>query len=69
MLLFCVAPFILFRWDPSQILLHWNSQFVVGGGLSFMTFLEYVKWTYQLPGGWWFLGWVWLPALGIASLP
>jgi Gpi18-like mannosyltransferase len=67
MLLFCVAPFMLFGWDPSQILLHWNSQFVVGGGLSFMTFLEYVKWTYQLPGGWAFLGWLWLPALGIAT--
>jgi Gpi18-like mannosyltransferase len=67
MLVFCVIPFLVFGWDPSQILLHWNSQFVVGGGLSFMTFLEYVKWTYQLPGGWWFLGWVWLPALGIAS--
>jgi hypothetical protein len=67
MLLFCVAPFWIFGWDPSQILLHWNSQFVVGGGLSFMTFLEYVKWTYQLPGGWAFLGWLWLPALGIAT--
>jgi Gpi18-like mannosyltransferase len=67
MLLFCVAPFWIFGWDPSQILMHWNSQFVVGGGLSFMTFLEYVKWTYQLPGGWAFLGWLWLPALGIAT--
>jgi Gpi18-like mannosyltransferase len=68
MLLFCVAPFIILNWDPSQILLHWNSQFVVGGGLSFMTFLEYVKWTYQLPGQWWFLGWLWLPALAFATL-
>ena len=67
MLLFCLAPFIIFRWDPSQILQHWNSQFVVGGGLSFMTFLEYVKWTYQLPGPWWFLGWLWLPALAVAT--
>jgi Gpi18-like mannosyltransferase len=68
MLLFCVAPFIILGWNPSQILLHWNSQFVVGGGLSFMTFLEYVKWTYQLPGQWWFLGWLWLPALALAML-
>jgi len=67
-LLFCVAPFIILRWNPSEIFLHWNSQFVVGGGLSFMTFLEYVKWTYQLPGQWWFLGWLWLPALAIATL-
>ncbi len=67
MLLFCVAPFILFGWDPSPILLHWNSQFTVGGAMSFMTFLEYVKWTYQLPSQWAFLGWLWVPALVIAT--
>jgi Gpi18-like mannosyltransferase len=67
MFLFCVAPFFLLRWNPSPILLHWNNQFTVGGGLSFMTFLEYVIWTYQLPGQWWFLGWLWVPALGFAT--
>ena len=67
MLLFCVVPFIIFKWNPSEIFQHWNSQFVVGGGLSFMTFLEYVSWTYQLPGQWWFLGWLWVPALGLAA--
>jgi hypothetical protein len=67
MLLFCVAPFILFGWDPSPILQHWDTQFTVGGGLSFMTFLEYVKWSYQFPGQWWFLGWLWVPALGLAA--
>jgi len=67
MFLFCVAPFILLGWNPSPIPLHWNSQFTVGGGLSFMTFLEYVKWTYQLPGQWWLLGWLWVPALAIAT--
>jgi hypothetical protein len=67
MLLFCVTPFILFRWNPSVILLNWNSQFTVAGALSFMTFLEYIKWTYQLPVQWAFLGWVWVPALAIAT--
>ncbi len=67
MLLFCIAPFVLLEWDPSIILQHWDFHFTVGGGLSFMTFLEYTKWTYQLPGPWWFLGWVWLPALGLAA--
>ena len=67
MILFCVAPFILFKWNPSLILQHWNFHFTVGGGLSFMTFLEYTKWTYQLPGQWWFLGWLWIPALGFAT--
>ena len=33
-----------------------------------MTFLEYTEWSYALPGLWWFLGWLWLPALGIATL-
>ena len=68
MILFCVIPFFIFKWDPSPILQHWNNQFTVGGGLSFMTFLEYVKGTYLLPGQLWFLGWLWLPALGISSL-
>jgi hypothetical protein len=34
--------------------------------MSFMTFLEYVRWSYTLPEQWWFLGWLWVPALGIA---
>jgi hypothetical protein len=67
MLLFCMAPFVLLGWDPSLILLHWNAHFTVGGGLSFMTFLEYIQWSYQLPGQWWFVGWIWIPALGIAA--
>jgi hypothetical protein len=67
MILFCITPFVVFEWDPSPILQHWNFHFTLGGGLSFMTFLEYTKWTYQLPGQWWFLGWLWIPALGFAT--
>lgn len=67
MLLFCIAPFILLGWDPSPILKHWNAQFTVGGAMSFMTFLEYVKGSYELPGPWWFLGWLWVPALAVAT--
>jgi hypothetical protein len=67
MFLFCIVPFILFGWDPSPILQHWNAHFSVGGGLSFMTFLEYVNWSYLLPGQWWFLGWLWVPALVVAT--
>ncbi len=65
--LFCAVPFVLFGWDPSPILQHWNFHFTVGGGLSFMTFLEFTNWSYQLPGQWWVLGWLWVPALGIAT--
>jgi len=67
MILFCVAPFILLGWNPTIILQHWNAHFTTGGGLSFMTFLEYTEWSYQLPGQWWFLGWGWIPALGLAA--
>jgi hypothetical protein len=66
-LLFCIAPFFLFGWDPAVILQNWNYHFTVGGGLSFMTFLEILKQSYQLPGNWWLLGWLWVPALAIAT--
>ncbi len=62
-----VGPFAILGWDPSPILLHWNAHFTVGGGLSFMTFLEYVEGSYQLPGLWWLLGLLWVPALVIAA--
>jgi hypothetical protein len=64
-LLLCLAPFVLFRWDPTPILNGWNAHFTVGGGMSFMTFFELVKDSYQLPGVWWLLGLAWIPALGI----
>jgi hypothetical protein len=67
MVLFCVAPFALFGWNPAPIFQHWNFHFTVGGGLSFMTFLESLKHSYQLTGNWWIIGWCWVPALGIAS--
>ena len=65
--LFCAAPFALFGWSAAPILQHWDFHFAVGGGLSFMTFLEYTQWSYALPGSSWFLGWLWVPALGIAT--
>ncbi len=67
LVLFCVAPFWIFGWDPSPIFQGWNAHFVVGGGMSWMSFYEYLKDSYQLPGQWWLLGLVWVPALGIAA--
>jgi Gpi18-like mannosyltransferase len=67
LVLFCAAPFVLFQWDPSVIFQHWNAHFSVGGGLSFMTFLEALNHSYQLPGSWWIMGWCWVPALCIAA--
>jgi hypothetical protein len=67
-ILFCVVPFIIFGWDPSPIFRGWNAHFTVGGGMSFMTFLELLKGSYSLPGQWWLLGLAWVPALGIGIL-
>ena len=67
-ILFCVVPFILLGWDPTPIFRGWNAQFSVGGGISFMTFLELMKGSYQLPAQWWLLGLAWIPALGVGIL-
>jgi hypothetical protein len=68
LLLLVVAPFGLLGWDASPILRHWNAHFTVGGGMSFLTFYELLKDTYQLPGLWWLLGLAWIPALGMGIL-
>jgi hypothetical protein len=67
-LLFCALPFVIFGWSPAPILQHWDFHFTVGGALSFMTFLEYTNWSNALPGQLWFLGWLWVPAIGIAMV-
>jgi hypothetical protein len=67
MLVFCVAPFPILGWDASPILEHWNAHFVVGGGLSWLAFLELTQGSYQLPGNGWLLGLLWLPALAAAA--
>jgi Gpi18-like mannosyltransferase len=68
MFIFCFLPFILLKWDASPILLHWNAQFSVSGGMSLGTLYELLKDTYILPGNWWLLGFIWLPAILIATL-
>jgi hypothetical protein len=68
LILFCVAPFVVFRWDPSVILQNWNAHFTAAGGMSILTFYELLTDSYQLPGLWWLLGMVWIFALGLSSL-
>jgi hypothetical protein len=63
---FCTLPFLLLRWDPTPILQGWNAHFTVGGAMSFMTFFELLTDSYQLPGDWWLLGLIWIPAMTIA---
>lgn len=67
-LAFCVLPFIVFRWDPSPIFQNWNAHFIIGGGMSFLTFLELTRNSYFLPQAWLFLGIIWIPALAVTSL-
>jgi hypothetical protein len=67
MALFCAGPFLIFRWDPSIIFSHWNAQFSVGGGLSFMTFQELLAGSYKLPGWLAALGFVWVPAVTLST--
>jgi hypothetical protein len=68
LLVFCIAPFFIFGWDPAPILGHWNAHFTVGGGISLFSFYELLKDTYVLPGNWWLLSLIWIPALGLAML-
>ncbi len=67
MLIFCVLPFLILRWDASPILHGWNAQFSVSGGMSLTTLYELLKDTYLLPGYWWLLGFIWLPAILISA--
>lgn len=65
-ILVCAIPFLLLNWDPTPIFRGWNAHFTVAGGMSFMTFYELLKDTYQLRGSWWLLGLAWIPAIGFA---
>lgn len=68
LLTFCVAPFFIFGWDLAPILRHWNAHFTVGGGISLLSFYELFTDKYLLPGNWWLISLIWIPALGIAML-
>ncbi len=67
MLAFCVLPFFIFAWDATPILHGWNTQFTVSGGMALTTLYELIAGTYVLPGEWWLLGALWLPAILIGA--
>jgi len=62
-----ISPFFIFRWDPAIVLNNWNAHFTVGGGMSYLTFLELFQGSYTLPGFLWLVGILWMPILLIAS--
>jgi Gpi18-like mannosyltransferase len=66
--LFCVAPFFVFGWDAEPIIKNWNAHFTVVGGMSLLTFFELLFNSYLLLNGWWLLGMLWVPAVGIALI-
>ncbi len=63
---FCVLPFFVFGWDPGIILRGWNAQFASAGGLSLFSFYELLGKGYALPPGMDFVGFLWVPALGLS---
>jgi hypothetical protein len=68
MLVFCILPFVIFKWDASPIYHGWNNQFTVSGGMSITTLYELVADTYVLPGRWWLLGVLWIPATIVGAI-
>lgn len=66
-LLFCVLPFVIFKWDPGIIFHNWNAIFTVGGAMSYLVILEPIQNSYQLHGSWWLIGLIWIPVLLLAA--
>ncbi len=63
----CVLPFFILGWDATPIFHGWNTQFTVSGGMALTTLYELTAGTYVLPGWWWLLGVLWLPAIFIGA--
>jgi len=63
-----VVPFVLPGWDPWPILHDWNVHFTLTGGLALSTVFRLWHDPFELPGWWWLVGLVWIPALGVAML-
>ena len=64
---FCVMPFILFKWDPTVIFKNWNAHFIVAGCMSFMSISEIWNKSFQITGPWRYLGMLWAPALFVLT--
>ena len=63
-----VVPFLALGWDPSAIAHRWNGHFVLTGGLALTTAFRVWRDPLVLPGWWWLVGLVWIPALAVAAL-
>jgi len=63
----CIAPFPLLGWSASP-LGKLNAQFMMTGTMSYMTVVRLAKDPLLLPGHWWLLGLLWVPALVAAAV-
>jgi hypothetical protein len=63
-----VAPFVLLGWDATPILRHPNAHFLMSGAMSYMTVVRLFRDPLLLPGHWWLLSLLWIPAVGAAAV-
>ena len=68
LLVLCVVPFVVLRWDPGIIQANWNAQFSMAGGLSWLSIYELVTGGITLPSSWQILGFLWVPAVTVAAM-
>ncbi len=64
----CLLPFLVLHWNASPIFHGWHEQFSVSGGMTLTTLYELITDTYILPGNWWLVGILWIPAVLIGAL-
>ena len=63
-----VAPFVLLRWDATPILRHPNAHFLMSGAMSYMTVVRLWREPLVLPGHWWLLSLLWIPAVAVVAV-
>ena len=64
-LIFVVLPFAALGWSAEPILRRPNAHFLMIGGMSYTTVATLIRDPLHLPGHWWLLGLLWVPALAV----
>lgn len=62
-----LAPFVLLHWDATPILRRPNAHFLMSGAMSYMTVVRLWREPLVLPGHWWLLSLLWIPAVAVAA--
>ena len=66
--LFYLVPFAVFGWSLAPALRKWNAVLAMSGTMSYMSVLRVLRDPFPLPGHWWLLGLLWVPALIVATV-